>query len=311
VSHDAWSGERGALPRVDDLPAAEHGYERESVQRAFDAFYRHIAQLDSTLKTLEAVETFQRQAGELRSELRSLRSAGWTQQPWTSSYSFGGEPRVRTLVPPALPRIATEVAFLVAVAVIVGVGHFSAWLIVVVMAAAWAIVGAIEWFASRERLPGPVTATAPALLEEPVAAAPAAAPAPEEPAQVYGWPDQEPEGDAAGDVEVEPESEAVEAAPQPEADGASASVAEEAEEEPEPAPVAAAATPEEPDEEGERRRWFGRRRRAEPERVEPEPRYHEPPSHVRILGAADDDEDTGEDVTRAVSGDPQRRFRRR
>ena len=34
------------LPRVEDLPVAWEGYDRERVQAAFDAFYRHIAQLD-------------------------------------------------------------------------------------------------------------------------------------------------------------------------------------------------------------------------------------------------------------------------
>src|SRR4051794_12735160 len=40
--------ERSPLPRLEDLPRAEHGYEAEHVQEAFDAFYRHLAQLDST-----------------------------------------------------------------------------------------------------------------------------------------------------------------------------------------------------------------------------------------------------------------------
>ena len=48
------------LPRVEDLPIAEQGYDREKVREAFDAFYRHAAQLDATLSTLEAVEVFQR-----------------------------------------------------------------------------------------------------------------------------------------------------------------------------------------------------------------------------------------------------------
>ena len=33
------------LPRVEDLPVAEQGYDREKVREAFDAFYRHAAQL--------------------------------------------------------------------------------------------------------------------------------------------------------------------------------------------------------------------------------------------------------------------------
>jgi hypothetical protein len=69
------------LPRVEDLPAALEGYDRERVQAAFDAFYRHIAQLDATLRTLEAVEVFRGEASDLRAELRSLRAAGWSPYP--------------------------------------------------------------------------------------------------------------------------------------------------------------------------------------------------------------------------------------
>src|SRR5918997_5666456 len=72
------------LPRVEDLPVAEQGYDREQVREAFDAFYRHAAQLDSTLRTLEAVEVFQRTAAELRAELRTMRGSGWTVQSWQS-----------------------------------------------------------------------------------------------------------------------------------------------------------------------------------------------------------------------------------
>ena len=70
------------LPRVEDLPIAEQGYDREKVREAFDAFYRHAAQLDATLSTLEAVEVFQRTSAELRAELRNIRGSGWTVQSW-------------------------------------------------------------------------------------------------------------------------------------------------------------------------------------------------------------------------------------
>lgn len=135
----------GELPRLEDLPVAEHGYEREDVSAAFDSFYRHIAQLDSTLRTLEAVEVFRDQAGELRRELRAVRSAGWARQPWPSA-------RVRESagLPEWTPRVAIEAAFLVLVAVVVVVAGFDRLSIVLVMALAWMIVGVVEWAVSRE-----------------------------------------------------------------------------------------------------------------------------------------------------------------
>jgi hypothetical protein len=138
---------RQRLPRVDDLPAAEHGYDRERVREAFDSFYRHIAQLDSTLRALEAVEVFRDQAAELRKELRALKAAGWTQQPWPSY----APARVSPGLPESLPRFAIEAAFLIVVAVVVAVAGFDRLSIVLVMALAWSIVGVVEWAASRER----------------------------------------------------------------------------------------------------------------------------------------------------------------
>ena len=202
MSYDAWSGKGRALPRVEELPVAEQGYERDAVRQAFDAFYRHIAQLDSTLRTLEAVDIFHRQAGELRNELRALRSAGWTQQPWSTYAAIPTDRRVRTLVPPALPRIATEIAFIVAVAVVAGVGHFSTTLIVALMLGAWAIVAAIEWFAARERIPPPTAAPAPPVIEGTLEPAPQPLPSQTEP---------EPEPQPAGEYGWSAFSEAVEA----------------------------------------------------------------------------------------------------
>src|SRR5207244_9549572 len=84
MEHEAWpspqSSSREPLPRVEDLPVAEQGYEQESVKAAFDSFYRHAAQIDAALRTLEAVDSFHRQAAALRGDLRALRAAGWTQR---------------------------------------------------------------------------------------------------------------------------------------------------------------------------------------------------------------------------------------
>jgi hypothetical protein len=142
---------REPLPRVEDLPVAEQGYEQESVKAAFDSFYRHAAQLDAALRTLEAVESFHRHAASLRADLRALRTAGWTQQSWTQPPSYGyGVRAPREGVPPAVWRIGGEVGFLVAVAVALGVAKLSWWVILLAMAGAFAIVCLIEWLAARE-----------------------------------------------------------------------------------------------------------------------------------------------------------------
>src|SRR2546425_2557614 len=117
---------REPLPRVEDLPVAEQGYEQESVKAAFDSFYRHAAQLDAALRTLEAVESFHRHAASLRADLRTLRTAGWTQQSWTQPPSYGyGVRAPREGVPPAGWRIGGGVGVLVAVAGAVGGGELS------------------------------------------------------------------------------------------------------------------------------------------------------------------------------------------
>src|ERR671939_1675073 len=89
MENEVWptpqSPSREPLPRVDDLPLAEHGYDRDSVRAAFDSFYRHAAQLDAALRTLEAVDSFHRQAAALRADLRTLRAGGWTQQPFSAA----------------------------------------------------------------------------------------------------------------------------------------------------------------------------------------------------------------------------------
>ncbi len=144
---------REPLPRVEDLPVADQGYEQESVKAAFDSFYRHAAQVDAALRTLEAVDSFHRNAASLRADLRALRASGWTQQSWTQPQSYGyGMRAPREGVPPAVWRIGGEVAFLVAVAVTLGVAKLSWWAIVLSMAGAFAIVCVIEWLAGREQL---------------------------------------------------------------------------------------------------------------------------------------------------------------
>ena len=160
------------LPRVEDLPVAWEGYDRERVQAAFDAFYRHIAQLDSTLRTLEAVEVFRSQAGELRAELRSMRSAGWA--PYPRGYTLTPERSMLGSVPDAVPRVALEVIFLVVVAAVVAVAEFSPLEIVAVMAGAALLVLLVELLAGRERRAStPLPAEAAMAAPEPAPAEPA------------------------------------------------------------------------------------------------------------------------------------------
>ena len=169
---------RPALPSVEDLPRNGDGYEPDGVEEAFDAFYRHIARLDATLQTLEAVDAFSRQAAELRDELRAVRRARWDES-WSVAYGRAAAPVAAPRLSSALPRIAAEVAFLIAVAVFLGVGSFRAQTIVVVMAASWLVVGLVEFAVSRS--PGPSFAPPPEH--------PAALPPPAE--GIHGWHDDE------------------------------------------------------------------------------------------------------------------------
>ena len=141
---------RPPLPALEDLPKTGDGYDAERVEEAFDAFYRHIAKLDATLQALEAVDAFSRQAADLREELRTFRRARW-QEGWSQAYGRTATAAPTRLISPALPRIAAEAAFLIAVAVILGIRDFSTRTIVATMAVAWLIVGLTEWLVSRER----------------------------------------------------------------------------------------------------------------------------------------------------------------
>src|SRR5919197_555525 len=51
------AGSLTALPRVEDLPVAEQGFEQERVREAFDAFRRHTLQLQAQLRVLQAAGT--------------------------------------------------------------------------------------------------------------------------------------------------------------------------------------------------------------------------------------------------------------
>jgi hypothetical protein len=198
MSSDAWpspDSPPAALPRIEDLPIAEQGYDQESVRLAFDSFYRHAAQLDASLRALEAVEVFRRDADALRNDLRALRALGLGggavgEPAWaTKSYE-----RATPEVPGVVLRLAAETALLVAVAVIAGVAQFRGWVIIVLMSTAFVVVALSEWFAARARFVPPMVAFLP--LDD------AGEPAPyvEAPAPQWGAPAIEPTEDTEPDA---------------------------------------------------------------------------------------------------------------
>jgi hypothetical protein len=159
MSSDAWPSpddqSPAPLPRIEELPLAEQGYEQEAVRAAFDAFYRHAAQLDASLRALEAVEVFRRDADALRNDLRAIRALGLgaSDEPAWATQSYE---RARPEVAATALRLLAEAALIVAVAVVAGVSHLSNVSIVVVMAVAFAVVAVSEWLAARARFVPPV-----------------------------------------------------------------------------------------------------------------------------------------------------------
>jgi hypothetical protein len=296
MEHESWptpqTPSREPLPRVEDLPIAEQGYEQASVKAAFDSFYRHAAQLDASLRTLEAVDSFHRHAAALRSDLRALRAAGWTQQSWTAPPSYGyGVRAPREGVPPAVWRIGGEVAFLVAVAVLLGVASLSWWTIILSMAGAFALVCLIEWLAGREEhtFARPLEPAAPLPVVE------AQRIDDTEEHEASGWTAfeeaQEP-SDAMTIIGVAPREEEAtpEAEPLPEAVEPEPEAEPEPEEEPEEPELPPAAEVDPASEGDGGRRWWQRRKATAEPAVEPEP-----PRHVRVLTADDDVSDPWEE----------------
>src|SRR5438067_3206733 len=253
------------LPRVEDLPVVERGYDPERVREAFDAFYRHLARLDATLRTIEAVEVFRDQAVELRKELRALRTAGWTQQPWLPSYSSSEQARVGP--PEAVFRWALEACLVIAAPVGAYAADLRPLWIVVVTAGAFVIVALSEWISWREQPLLPARAAAAPPVEEaasppPLPPVPEPEPEPVEPraAQPTEW--ALPLPSAEEPVAEEPVAEeelteiapaAAEPEPEPvaEAEPAFVEPAAEPAAEPEPEPLAEAELAEEPAAEAE------------------------------------------------------------
>jgi hypothetical protein len=198
MTSDAWPSSDaapGPLPRIDDLPVVGQGYDQEAVERAFDSFYRHAAQLDASLRALEAVEVFRRDADALRNDLRALRSlgvGGGLPEPAWAKTSERFEVQ-RFEVPSVVLRLAAEAALIVAVAVICAVAHLRPVVVVALMAATFVVVALAEWLAGRGRfVPPPL-----AFLPLPVDGEPA--PYVEAPGPSRGGPGEP-------DEETEPES---------------------------------------------------------------------------------------------------------
>jgi hypothetical protein len=192
MSSDAWpsSDEPPApLPRIEDLPLAAQGYDQEAVRLAFDSFYRHAAQLDASLRMLEAVEVFRRDADALRNDLRALRAlglGGGAPEPAWASRTYESP---RPEVPGVVFRLAAEAALIVAVAVIAGVAKFRSPVIVLLMSVAFLIVAVSEWLAARGRFVPPAVAFLPEDIGEP--APYVEAPAPDRSPALEPWEDTE------------------------------------------------------------------------------------------------------------------------
>src|SRR6266508_258060 len=188
-------GGRQRLPRLEDLPRRGDGYDPQAVSDAFDAFYRHAAELDATLAVLESVDAFRREAGDLRADIRALRAAAWGplpgRQTWAAGYAVRASAERKSAFLEVAPRIAVEAAFIMLVAVGAALADLSSTTVVLVVVAAWLVVGLAEVLASLARPSYATPALRPAPVREEPEAAPAATivePAPEaEPPAADPW----------------------------------------------------------------------------------------------------------------------------
>jgi hypothetical protein len=145
------------LPRTDDLPRTEEGYDPLRVEEAFTSFADRVHELEEV-------------AAELRAELRSLRQersvafAGPDDDPdWPAEHAVGdgrlaaSPDWVAGAVPPplqrpiAVPRLALEAVFLLLVALFAGLADLAPEWIVLLMAGAWVVVALVEWTAAARR----------------------------------------------------------------------------------------------------------------------------------------------------------------
>lgn len=219
MSSDAWpspDAQPGPLPRIDDLPISDRGYEQEAVRAAFDAFYRHAAQLDASLRALEAVEVFRRDADALRNDLRAIRALGVGAGEPDWARPAAEEPR--PAIPAVALRLLAEAALIIAVAVIAGISHLAAGPIVALMAAAFVVVALAEWLAARSAYVPPVGGFVEYLEPAPYVEAPGPAWGVVEDDAPAVEPDEETEPEALTVVVAPVEGDAWEAGSKPAAD---------------------------------------------------------------------------------------------
>lgn len=145
------------LPRTEDLPRSDDGLDPARVEEAFASFAERVRELESV-------------ADELRTELRALRAErgsapaplAYDDEDWPANGASpppGRAPSadwVASVHPPlarafAVPRVALESAFLLAVALLAGLADLDAAWIVLVMTGAWALVALSEWAAAAKR----------------------------------------------------------------------------------------------------------------------------------------------------------------
>ena len=145
------------LPRTDDLPRTEEGYDPLRVEEAFTSFADRVHELEEV-------------AAELRAELRSLRhersvafAAPDDDPDWPAEHAVGdgrlaaSPDWVAGAVPPplqrpvAVPRLALEAVFLLLVALFAGLADLAPEWIVLLMAGAWVVVALVEWTAAARR----------------------------------------------------------------------------------------------------------------------------------------------------------------
>jgi len=152
------------LPRLEDLPHGEGGYDRDAVASAFVAFQRRIGALEGAVAALEPVAA----------DLRALRAGAAAVEPDDADWAgTNGSARhaVSGSVPPPLPRpaivprLVLEAAFLAAVAAVAAIADLSAVWIVAVMAGAWVLVALSEWAAYRRQRRWRLDEVAPLIVE--------------------------------------------------------------------------------------------------------------------------------------------------
>ena len=195
-----------------------------------DSLSSHAAELERTLRALEAIEAFRAEAAALRAELLAARAPRLRETAYRRpSVQLAGDTW----------RLIVEAAFIVAVAVVARVVHLDRLRIVLAMAGAWLLVAVLEavaWRRSESAWPSPAAMqeipvpparpATPLPLPPPLAARPPVLPPP----QPVGWPSR-------SELVAEPPAEAEPAPVEPAV----------AEPEEKPEPVLVAAVEEEPD----------------------------------------------------------------